>query len=456
MVNQGSLTTTCRNLRSIGRRWLLLWLSVALVIVSGIAPALADTDPSDVLLTHMQLNHPSAQDTELELDFNKTPNYQYFTLNNPSRMVMDIHHASLKGPADNIDWSKTSVTHMRVGHQEDDTLRLVLELAAPTKVQVEQMDSGLEHIILIELPNSSSAKEMPAVNTTNTQSYSLTHIALLQQHLATQASQMNTTKPVTIPAPAPTNKTATVSTPKPVLMLTSQSPQHDLVVVIDPGHGGKDPGAKGPNGELEKDVVLSISQQLYQLLSKEPGIHPVMTRHGDYYLPLRERLDVARDDHADVFIAIHADAYDNPYSHGASVYALSLKGASSEAARWLAAKENYSELGGVDLNGKGDMLRSVLIDLSQTATISSSLLLGQAILENLGQLGALHHGDKVEQAPFVVLKSPDIPSVLVETGFISNPQEAQHLENKAYEQAVAVAIAAGLNHYFKEAPPVTG
>jgi N-acetylmuramoyl-L-alanine amidase len=225
-----------------------------------------------------------------------------------------------------------------------------------------------------------------------------------------------------------------------------------VVVVIDPGHGGKDPGASGPRGSKEKNVVLAISQDLYTDINATAGMRAVMTRDGDYYLTLRQRLQKARDADADIFIAVHADAYQNAQSRGASVYALSLKGASSEAARWLAAKENYSELGGVDLSDKNDMLRSVLIDLSQTATISASLKLGDDILAQMGLFTALHHV-AVEQARFVVLKSPDIPSVLVETGFLSNNTEELKLRDAQYQQKVAKAILKGVIAYFYQQPP---
>lgn len=220
-----------------------------------------------------------------------------------------------------------------------------------------------------------------------------------------------------------------------------------MVIAIDAGHGGKDTGAIGPGHLQEKRVVLSIARRLYRLVNAEPGMRAVMTRNGDYYVGLRERLNIARKAKADLFIAIHADAYRNPRSHGASVYALSERGASSEAARWLAEKENYSELGGVNLAGKDNLLRSVLIDLSQTATTQASVRLGEDIIQHLGHFATLHHSH-VELAPFVVLKSPDIPSILIETGFISNPREAKRLREPQYQQKLAHAIKLGVRRYF--------
>ena len=229
----------------------------------------------------------------------------------------------------------------------------------------------------------------------------------------------------------------------------------DVVVVIDPGHGGHDPGAKGPHHALEKDIVLAIAKLLKHLIEKQPGMRVVLTRDDDRYVGLRKRLQFAHQSNADVFISIHADAYSRETIHGASVFALSQRGATSEAARWLAEKENYSELGGVDLRSLDDrdgMVRVVLLDLAQTATISASLKLGAVVLKNLDSVGSLHHST-VEQARFVVLKSPDTPSILVETGFISNPTDARNLTNAHHQMKLAQAIFTGLKRYFSINPP---
>ncbi|MBN1684443.1 MAG: N-acetylmuramoyl-L-alanine amidase [Gammaproteobacteria bacterium] len=230
-------------------------------------------------------------------------------------------------------------------------------------------------------------------------------------------------------------------------------PLRNVVVVIDPGHGGKDPGATGSLGTHEKAVVLAIGKDLYNLLKKQYGIDPRLTRSGDYFVPLRGRLQLARKGIADMFVAIHADAYRDRFAEGSSVFALSERGATSEAARWLAQKENYSELmGGVDLSDKSYMLRSVLIDLYQTATIRDSLQLGHYVLMALGHITQLHH-NFVEQAPFVVLKSPDIPSILVETGFISNQSEERKLRSAWYQQKIAHALMIGIVDYLNHYPP---
>jgi N-acetylmuramoyl-L-alanine amidase len=229
----------------------------------------------------------------------------------------------------------------------------------------------------------------------------------------------------------------------------------NVIVVLDAGHGGKDCGARGPHRSQEKNVVLAITLKLKRLIDQQPGMHAVLTRSGDYYVGLRERLDIARKYNGDIFVAIHADAFHNPNSHGASVFALSQGGATSEAARWLAEKENYSELGGVNLGELDDqngVVRSVLIDLSQTATINAGLQMGSQVLGQLGTFASLHNA-RVEQARFVVLKSPDIPSILVETGFISNPKEEHNLTNSAYQMRLSQAIFQGIKSYFWENPP---
>ena len=217
-----------------------------------------------------------------------------------------------------------------------------------------------------------------------------------------------------------------------------------VVIVIDPGHGGKDPGAIGLGGVYEKNIVLSISKKLAHYINAQPGLKAVLTRSADRYLTLRDRLARARRFHPDLFIAIHADAYSNARSSGASVFALSLRGATSEAARWLAAKENASELvGGVTLNNKSELLKSVLLNLSQTATIQASLRMGSDILSALRQVTHLHR-QRVEQAAFVVLKSPDIPSLLIETGFVSNDHDQRRLLDSSAQWQLAVAIGNGI------------
>ncbi|NIR32661.1 MAG: AMIN domain-containing protein [Gammaproteobacteria bacterium] len=230
----------------------------------------------------------------------------------------------------------------------------------------------------------------------------------------------------------------------------------DVVIAIDAGHGGEDPGAIGHQGTFEKNVTLAVAQEVEALINRERGMRPVMIRRGDYYIGLRERTDIARQHRADLFVSIHADAFRDRRARGSSVYVVSRNGASSEAARWLAEQENRADLvGGVSLDDKDELLASVLLDLSQTATLSASVDVADKVLEELRGLGRLR-SRRVERAGFVVLKSPDIPSVLVETGFITNPHEERKLRTGRHRKALARAIVKGIHRYFdRNAPPGT-
>jgi N-acetylmuramoyl-L-alanine amidase len=229
-----------------------------------------------------------------------------------------------------------------------------------------------------------------------------------------------------------------------------------LIIALDAGHGGEDPGAVGHRGAREKEVVLAIARDLKGLIDAEPGFKAVLVRTGDYFIPLRKRTEIARRANADLFISIHADAFTRTSAFGASVFALSDGGATSETARLLADRENRSDLiggvGGVSLGNKDQVLASVLLDLSMTATLSASLDVGHQVLTSIGRITPLHKR-RVEQAGFMVLKSPDIPSILVETGFISNPGEAQKLVTRSHQQALARAMHGGIREYFHRNPP---
>ncbi len=224
-------------------------------------------------------------------------------------------------------------------------------------------------------------------------------------------------------------------------------------IVIDPGHGGEDPGAIGRHGSREKNITLVVAKRLKTLIDAEPNMRAVLTRDGDYYLPLQIRVDKARKVRADLFVSVHADAFIRPNARGSSVFALSERRATSEAARWLAKKENDADLiGGVNLDTKDKHLAQTLLDLSQTATIDHSLRLGSAVLRKLGAINTLHK-PRVEQASFAVLKAPDIPSILVETAFISNPEEEKRLNDEEYQDKLARAILDGIRDYFAKHPP---
>lgn len=351
--------------------------------------------------------------------------HKIFALNNPYRVVLDLNNTQLSPAVRSTYLSTPLIKKVRTGQLNKQTLRIVLDVSQKVKTM--------------------SAPWPPKG------AFQGLKVDFLPEKTTGVVAKSGVTPTVQTKPSLPLN-----SNPKPIKVAHSPSKSlRDVVVVLDAGHGGKDPGARGPRASREKDVVLAITLKLKQLIDKEPGMRAVLTRSGDYYVGLRRRLDIARKYNGDVFVSIHADAFNNPHSNGASVFALSQSGATSEAARWIAEKENYSELGGVnlgDLDDQNGVVRSVLIDLSQTATINSGLQMGSGVLRQLDRFTRLHN-NKVEQARFMVLKSPDIPSILVETGFISNPVEERNLTSSAYQNRLSQAIFQGVKGYFWESPP---
>lgn len=339
-----------------------------------------------VTLSAIQLSK-NENTLKVRLRANAPIEYHAFSLKNPDRIVIDFKGAKLLRTRPLVSLSKNEIKAIRSGFPVPSTLRIVIEVARPMPYQ-----------IFIEAPFSKKENVKPS-----------------QSSIKTISSK------------------------------------RQMVVVIDAGHGGKDPGAVGENGVQEKNVVLAIAKKLATRINESGEMRAVLTRQGDYFVGLRDRLKLARKGKADLFIAIHADSYFNTRASGASVYTLSRHGATTEAARWLARRDNYSELGGVDLGDLPDqsvVLRSVLIDLAQTATITDSMRLGTSLLDALDNVTSLHY-TRVEQAPFVVLKSPDIPSVLVETGFITNRTEEKRLADNQYQNQLADALYAGVQHYVK-------
>lgn len=340
--------------------------------------------------------------TRLVFDLSEPADHTLLELKNPDRLVIDIKKAEW-GSTPDLELDGTPIKGVRTAVRNDRDIRVVLDLKSQVK------------------PRSFALK-------------------------ATDTKKDRLVIDLVDPA-AP---------PKVVARKVDNSEKRDIIVAIDAGHGGEDPGAIGPGKIQEKKVVLAIAAELRQLFEDAKGYQPVMIRTGDYYVSLSGRRKLARDAQADVFISIHADAFTNPQANGASVYALSLRGASSTAARYLAQRENAADLvGGVTLSDKDDVLASVLTDLSMTSTLDRSLQMGSSVLAEMGNVARLHK-DHVEQAAFAVLKSPDIPSILVETGFISNPTEARRLNNSAYRRKMANAIFAGVSdHFYAQPPPGT-
>lgn len=339
--------------------------------------------------------------TRIVFDLSDPADHTLIVLQNPSRIVLDVTNAQLKTTLDDLPLSETPVKSIRTGVREGKNLRVVLDMS-------ESVD-----------PRSFALKA-------NKKAGDRLVLDLYDKNRPTKAVKKS---------------------------VIQSSGKRDLIIAIDAGHGGEDPGATGPNRLREKHVVLAIAKELYRLLEKEPGFDPTLVRTGDYYISLKGRRDIARKRQADLFVSIHADAFKRKEANGASVYALSTRGATSTAASYLAQRENAADLiGGVSLSDKDDVLAGVLADLSMTSTLDTSLKLGDNVLQKMDRVARLHKKN-VEQAGFAVLKSPDIPSILIETGFISNPGEAKKLATRSYQQKMAAQIYAGIKDWFVMHPP---
>lgn len=383
------------------------------------------------------------------LDLSSPSTVKYFSLPKPDRFVVDLAdviRTGSKPPA--VDFSNTPISAMRVGIRNGNDLRLVLELSAATKGKAYLLPpaDGYGHRLVIELEGGIVAKRPEPM-------------AVARVVEPVKRPQPAAPAPVVVaaaPAPvavAPVQKSEVVAPPQVKREMRVVEPAREIVIAIDAGHGGVDVGAVGNRGTHEKEVVLQIARQLEERVRKEPGMVPLMIRDGDYFVSLRDRINKARIYKADLFISIHADAFPDQRAKGASVYALSQRGATNEAARMLASRENAADLiGGVSLDDKDQLLASVLLDLSQNATIEASLDVAGRVLQGLKQVGRVHK-HHVEQAGFVVLKSPDIPSILVETAFISNPSEEANLQSAAYQRQLADAMMRGVRSYFASNPP---
>lgn len=340
--------------------------------------------------------------TRVVFDLSAPVDHKLFMLRGPARVVIDIDNANVDEDAIEASLENTPIAKVRFGKRDRNGLRVVLDLKENVKPRsfFLKKHAGKSDRLVVDLYDEKG----PAIKT----------VSKLEEG------------------------------------------KRDIVIAVDAGHGGEDPGAIGPGLVQEKSVVLAISKQLVEMLNREAGYKAVLVRSADYYIPLYERRDRARKMRADLFVSIHADAFHNPKARGASVFALSQRGATSETARFLAQKENEADLiggvGGVNLTDVDSVLAGVLVDLSMTATMSNSLNIGSRVLTEIGRVTGLHK-KQVEQAGFAVLKSPDVPSILVETGFISNPQEAKQLNTYAHRRKLATAIFRGVKNYFYDTPP---
>jgi N-acetylmuramoyl-L-alanine amidase len=351
----------------------------------------------------------SDEKLRLVFDLSGPVRYKTFTLSAPERLIIDVSGANLSGDFSQLTLNGTVIRSIRSGPFGQGDTRIVLDLSNPVLLNSFLLapQDGQSHRLVLDLVTAKTSPVSPMVPR---------------------------------------------ETPK-----IGVHPKRDIIVVVDPGHGGKDPGAVGAKGEREKDVVLSIAQLLGKRLKKEKGFDVKLVRNDDFFVPLRKRVEIARQHKADMFISVHADAAPRLTASGASVYCLSEGGATSATARFMAQRENGADLLGatslLNLKDKDPMLAGVILDMSMNATIAASLQLGNTVLGSLAGITTLHQ-KRVEQAGFAVLKSPDVPSILVETGFISNVRDSQRLVTARHQQAVADGLFEGLQRYFEKNPPI--
>ncbi len=395
---------------------------------------------------------PSEDYTRITLESDTPLPITQQILTNPDRLVVDVQglelNPTLKDLVAKVKPNDPYVSQIRVGQFQPGIVRLVFDLKEPIKPQLFTLEPVGEYNYrmvfdlypttppdpLMELVKSSAKKES-ALTKSNEE------VDLIAQ-FATKKEKDAPKTPVAQAIPE------IKDTPAPAKY------KRLITIAIDPGHGGEDPGAIGALGSKEKNVVLSIAKRLKEKIEGEVYMRPYLTRDGDYFVPLHVRVQKARRVEADLFISIHADAFIEPRAKGASVFALSQMGASSSMARWMANKENASDLiGGINIKTQDRQVANLLLDMSTTAQIKDSLQVGNSILKQIGGFAPLHKG-KVEQASFAVLKAPDIPSILVETAFISNPQEEARLNDDGYQDRIAEAILRGIKEYFSKNPPV--
>jgi N-acetylmuramoyl-L-alanine amidase len=341
--------------------------------------------------------------TRAVIDLDTRTDYQLFTLENPPRVVIDLKKSGLDNPLEFAREHAGIIDNVRHGKPEKGTLRIVLDLQKKSDIKSFMLDptGSYGYRLVVDLFPENGSQTRKAIKQ----------------------------------------------------LFDYQKNNRDVIVAVDAGHGGEDPGASGKYRTREKDVVLAIARELKRSIDARPGMKAVLIRDGDYYIPLRDRFEKARRHRADLFVSIHADAFKNRKVSGSSVFVLSRRGASSEFARRLAASENSADLiGGVTLNDKDDMLASVLLDLSQSATMEASHEVADSVFSSLRRMGKTHKSH-VEHANFMVLKSPDVPSILVETAFISNPSEEKRLKDPAWQKKIARNIGDGIQDYFYLSPP---
>lgn len=398
---------------------------------------------------------PAADYTRVTFEAAQPIHSTLFGVTNPDRLVLDLegvnNTATLQEMAAQLSPSDPYLRNIRVGHFKPGVVRVVFDLKTLVKTSMASMnpvgDYGYRLLVDIYPANRTAVSPSPTPDNPVLEVRRLDApampVTVPPAAVDPLASLLHPPEQAQSPTP-PVPRAQAQSTP------ASSIPSRLLIVAVDAGHGGEDPGAHGLAGTHEKDVTLAIARRLKAVIDSQPGLRAVLIRDGDYFIPLQERTAKAHRLHADLFVSVHADAYVNRDARGSSVFALSEKGATSVAARWLAKHENEADLiGGVTIAPHQAYLAQTLFDLSQTATVNDGLKMARAVLGELDQINVLHRGF-VEQAGFAVLKSPDIPSILVETAFITNPEEERHLNDPDYQQKLAQAITHGLQDYLKK------
>ena len=404
---------------------------------------------------------PAEEYTRVTLELDSELKAEQFTLENPDRLVLDIEGLSMSKALNDLVAKVQSgdpyIRSLRIAQNRPNVVRLVFDLKQAVAPQVFTLKpvADYQYRLVLDLypkvaqdPLMAILRKPPAPDIDDP-------LARILDDISRNPPGPNTsTASIPPPAQLPTEKPAPLPLPRPSDPPKMTGRRRMLTIALDPGHGGEDPGAVGRSGLREKDVVLRIAQRLKTMIDAQPNMRAYLTRDDDYFVPLHVRVQKARRVRADLFVSIHADAWIKPTANGSSIFALSQRGASSTQARWLANKENAADLiGGVNLGSHDQQVAKVLLDLSTTAQINDSLKLGSVLLEEIKKINRLHKPN-VEQAGFAVLKAPDIPSILVETAFISNPTEEALLRSATHQDKLAQAMFTGIRRYLTTNPPL--
>lgn len=397
---------------------------------------------------------PADEYTRVTLEMDSELKAEHFTLENPHRMVVDIQgltmNRTIEELVSKVRPNDPYIRSVRVGQNRPDVVRLVLDLKQAVAPQIFTLKpvGEYKYRLVLDLYPRVAQDPLLALQIQDDNDPLASVLESLAQN--SPDAPVPTVQGQTLP-PVARNTPPPVTTP-PRSPSPAAAPNRPLLIALDPGHGGEDPGAIGPGGTREKDVVLNIARRLKRLIDSQPNMRTYLTRDSDFFVPLQVRVQKARRVKADLFISIHADAWIKPSARGSSVYALSQNGATSSAARWLAKKENDADLiGGLNLGSHNRQVAQILLDLSTAAQINDSVKVGSRLLGEIGKINRLHKRS-VERAGFAVLKAPDIPSILIETAFISNPEEERLLRSSSHQDKIAQAIMTGIQGYFAEFP----